>query len=213
MIMRQALCAGLILSAGAAAAQPAPRPDQIFNQLQASELVSILNVQAPQGMNFTGVSISDASAQSPTVRFTSNGAPPVTANARLVNCAVVANQPTRCRAISYSVCWTRTEFGRDLPDAAAINTINLNRVAGWLALDTRGTEPRLCFRHAHSIRNGVVAVNIRGSAIDFVNFANAARRPPGQAAAPATPAPAPSTPATPPAAPATPPAAADPWSE
>jgi hypothetical protein len=207
MTKRLALCAGLILTAGAAAAQTAPRPDQQFTTLQATDLVAILNVQAPQGMNFTGVTVSDASAQAPTVRFTSNGNPPVTASARLVNCNVVANQPTRCAAISYSVCWTRAEYGRDLPDAAAINTINLNRVAGWLALDTRGTEPRICFRHAHSIRNGVVAVNIRGSAIDFVNFANAARRAPPQAA-PATPAPA-----TPPqAAPATPPAVADPWS-
>ncbi len=74
---------------------------------------------------------------------TSRGVVGLQINSRLLNCQR-GNHPTRCQAIAFQICWNRQEFGRDLPDATAMNTYNLTRFAGWAILDGRGNEPRVC---------------------------------------------------------------------
>jgi hypothetical protein len=189
----------LVFAAGSAAAQPAaPRPDTVFREIEADTFAAIMRAS---GM--TDVTVRDQREETPIVDFKARNG--VEVSSRLVNCQR-GNHPTRCRVIAFSVCWTRAQFGRDLPDPAALNTYNVPRLAGWAVLDPRGTEPRVCMRHAHVVQAGSTAANMAQSVTTFVAFIETFRRQfPAQGAQPAPAQPAPAqTPATP--APATPPA-------
>lgn len=199
----RAAAVALVLAAGAAQAQQqpqAPRPDTLFREIEADTLAAILRAS---GM--TDVTARDQREAAPLVDFKGRGGLQI--NSRLLNCQR-GNHPTRCQAIAFQICWNRQEFGRDLPDATAMNTYNLTRLAGWAILDGRGNEPRVCMRHAQVVSAGATAGNLAQNAQAVVAFAEAFRRqfPAGGAtpapATPATPAPAAEQPATP--APATP---------